>query len=160
MTISTYLIQHCQTYIDAETISLTSTEKVRERALASARGYFAFATANPHEFAVLSTINPTTELPQSFDADDDRFPKGIAFATLQGLVRQSIIEGGGPESPWTLFEQTISLWATAHGLAMMCVNGPLSGLDNTTKFNFMAPVMDTALDGMIQRLGLIEPERA
>ncbi|MDT9409333.1 TetR-like C-terminal domain-containing protein [Corynebacterium rouxii] len=395
LAISTYLIQHCQTYIDAETISLTSTEKVRERALASARGYFAFATANPHEFSVLSILNPTTELPQSFDtnlnslhihpgvrlsfelvrdaileldgprdldlwisqtivmastvqgithlctfgaarylnatarrqtfmavhenilkslqctlskglgrpyvptnfvgepdfasippaislpkdtvdqqrwalvrgavevavaegldnmdvqnsaaragltsaaamvlfdpektfrksvedfldmvdqqkisaqimsipgqptgaqmikaagfgyvgfafsdpcgfetlieiasgsivpasfeADDDRFPKGFSFGTLLDLVRQTIIEGGGPKSPWILFEQTISLWATAHGLAIMCVNGPLSGLSNNTKFNFMAPVMDTALDGMIQRLGLIEPERA
>ena len=132
---------------------------------ATGYGYVSHALADPQGFEALIKIASGPIVPMSFE--DDFLPNankaaevqrdfsefGQAFGFIMSLVRQAIDEVNGPRAPWVLYTLVISVWAGAHGLAMLATKGPLRGYDTDFIFEILTHYMDICLGGVMRSLG-------
>ena len=77
---------------------------------------------------------------------------GRAFGFIMSLVREAIDEVDGPRTPWVLFTLVISVWAGAHGLAVLSTKGPLRGCDSDYIFEILTHYMDIEFGGIMRSL--------
>ena len=131
---------------------------------ATGYGYVSHALHDPQGFEALIKIASGPIVPMSFE--DDFLPNankavelqrdfsefGRAFGFIMSLVREAIDEVDGPRTPWVLFTLVISVWAGAHGLAMLSTNGPLRGYNSDFIFEILTQYMDIELGGIMRSL--------
>ena len=132
---------------------------------ATGYGYVSHALADPLGFEALIKIASGPIVPMSFE--DDFLPNankaaevqrdfsefGQAFGFIMSLVREAIDEADGPRAPWVLYTLVISVWAGAHGLAMLSTNGPLREYSTDFIFEILTHYMGIELGGIMRSLG-------
>lgn len=132
---------------------------------ATGYGYVSHALADPLGFEALIKIASGPIVPMSFE--DDFLPNankaaevqrdfsefGQAFGFIMSLVREAIDEADGPRAPWVLYTLVISVWAGAHGLAMLSTKGPLREYSTDFIFEILTHYMDIELGGIMRSLG-------
>ncbi|QGU01468.1 hypothetical protein CKALI_02925 [Corynebacterium kalinowskii] len=119
--------------------------------------YASLAMIDPLTFQVLSTIASGSIVPIEFDTELGDLEMGDALKALFTIVEKNIVLGGGPTDSWSLFETTVSLWATVHGLAMLMSCGALSELEENLRFDLIRTGVDVSSSGMVRRWGLHLP---
>lgn len=131
---------------------------------ATGYGYVSHALADPMGFDALIKISSGPIVPMSFE--DDFLPNagkdvevqrdfsefGQAFGFIMSLVRQAIDEVDGPRTPWVLYTLVISVWAGAHGLAMLSTKGPLRDYETDYIFKVLTHYMDIELGGVMRSI--------
>lgn len=119
--------------------------------------YATLAMTDPLTFQVLTMIASGSIVPVEFDTKLGDFEMGDALRALFNIVEKNIVLGGGPADPWNLFETTVSLWATVHGIAMLTTSGALSELPRQLRIDLIRAVVDISSSGMVRRLNLDLP---
>ncbi|MEJ5998438.1 hypothetical protein [Corynebacterium sp. H130] len=124
---------------------------------ANSLGYVAFALTDPVGLDVFTEVCSGSIITTNFASGNSHFEQDEAFEILVKLVRDLIVEGGGPQEAWALYESTLVLWCVCHGLAHGVSGGPMHRLPLKVKIDIAGPVMDLNLEGFIKRLELDLP---
>ncbi|MDU0479329.1 hypothetical protein QVA66_08765 [Staphylococcus chromogenes] len=124
---------------------------------ASALGYIGCAMMDPVGFEVYIEVSSGSIVPNSFEKSDGSFEMGDAFALLVDLVRECIVQGGGPKNTLVLYESTLSLWSYSHGIAHSFSCGPFRNLPWQEKFSYISPLVDISIGSLVHRLQLDIP---
>lgn len=119
--------------------------------------YVGMALTEPENFDIHTILTNRSIVPSSFAENPEEHQMGQGFELLLGVTRQGIEVGGGQRSSWTLYETTIDLWATSHGLAKLLSNGPLHALPERLGRILIDPVLNASTTSAITRLGLTAP---
>ena len=151
-------------FIFRQVAALPEDAKAMSKIKATGYGYVSHALAEPKGFEALIKIASGPIVPMSFE--DDFLPNankavelqrdfsefGRAFGFIMSLTREAIDEVDGPRTPWVLFTLVISMWAGAHGLAVLSTKGPLRGCDSDYIFEILTHYMDIEFGGIMRSL--------
>lgn len=124
---------------------------------ANALGYIGCALMDPLGFEVYIELSSGSIVPSSFESSDGAFEMGDAFSLLVDLVRRCIVEGGGPQNTFILYDSALALWSYAHGIAHGVACGPFRNLPWQEKFHYLGPLIDISIGSLIHRLHLHIP---
>lgn len=124
---------------------------------ASGTGCIGLTFLDSAAFDVFVGIASGSVVPNTFEASPENHDMGAAFKNLLDLTRAAIAAGGGPRESWVLFENTITQWTLAHGLAHIGALGGLRGLDWETRMSLIDPIMNICIGSLVGRLELDIP---
>lgn len=119
--------------------------------------YVGMALTEPEHFDVHTILSTRSIVPTTFEQSPENQAMGQGFELLLDVTRQGIEIGGGQRSSWTLFETTMNLWATSHGLGKLLSNGPLYHLPKAIGHDLIDPILNASTTSAITRLGLTAP---
>lgn len=119
--------------------------------------YVGMALTEPQHFDVHTILSTRSIVPTTFEENPENQAMGQGFELLLDVTRQGIEIGGGQRSSWTLFETTMDLWATSHGLGKLLSNGPLYHLPKDIGHDLIDPILNASTTSVITRLGLTAP---
>jgi AcrR family transcriptional regulator len=118
-------------------------EAARHRLRALGEGYIGFAFSEPGLFRVI--FGHKGAWPFAPRTGSDNPPAG-PFRLLAEALDELVAAGGVPASRRAGLEY--SAWAAAHGIAMLCLDGPLSRLDPSERQVAVARTLDAIIRGL------------
>lgn len=135
---------------------LPNTPHPFELSKAIGAAYIGLAVSFPKHFDVYTLIYEQSIMP---DSSPD-VPMGKAMQFLFDTTRQVLEVAGTPPSTIQIFEASLNLWATAHGLATLQSSGPFSHLSAELRTTLISALLDISGTSLITRLRLVSPEEA
>lgn len=116
--------------------------RARLRMLGSA--YLRFAADEPGLFRIAFGPRGPWPTPQGDDPDDET--EGDPFPLLSEVLDDLAVIGAVPAERRPGLEYVV--WAAVHGIAVLCLDGPLAHLDATDRDQMIARVLDTTIRGL------------
>lgn len=130
---------------------------VLQKGKAIGLGYARYAFMDPIGFDVYTEIASGSLVPGSFHETEVKFKRGKTFNLLVSAARKAIVEGGGTQMSWALYESTVMLWILTHGISHALANGPMRTLPKQMKLDLVSPVLDIAIASFVRTLELELP---
>jgi AcrR family transcriptional regulator len=115
-------------------------------------GYIRFALAEPGLYRTCFTRSD-----RGAEVRPEHSPEAMRDSPAFGMLYQSFVElaavGLLPPGRLPLVE-SVAAWSTAHGLAMLLLDGPLAGMPERERAACIQRTLDMVVDGLVPRTSL------
>ncbi len=129
-------------------------ERAWRRLEAIGRAYFTFALSEPGLFRCFCIGLPLPETadvphlrPAPLESAGDRLPNPAAFGVLTEVLDE-LVDAGVITSERRALQVDIALWSSVHGLAVLCLDGPLAQAGREMQEQMLDTVLDVIAHGL------------
>ncbi|MBN9608496.1 MAG: hypothetical protein BGO26_19325 [Actinobacteria bacterium 69-20] len=129
-------------------------ERAWRRLEAIGRAYFTFALSEPGLFRCFCIGLPLPETvhlpdlrPAPSESADDRLPDPAAFGVLTEVLDE-LVDAGVISPERRALQVDIALWSSVHGLAVLCLDGPLAQAGREMQEQMLDTVLDVIAHGL------------
>ena len=119
-------------------------DEARGRLRALGTAYLRFAFDEPGLFRL--AFGPRGHWPTAEPSESEDETKEDPFVLLAGVLDQTVTAGVVPAERRAGLEYT--LWAAVHGIAVLCLDGPLARLDAAEREQLVDRVLETTIRGL------------